>query len=186
MSHEPPAGGAPDWYTPPEIFRALDLEFDLDPSAPALPRASWIPARRRISLPDDGLAATWEGRIWLNPPYGAETGKWVGKLAEHGDGVALVFVRTDTPWWQSAAVRASAICFVAGRVGYIDGRSSEDAGPRGHKGRAGQPGRAGAGSCLLAYGDECALALSLSRLGTVVVAERACVEAQVDLWSAAA
>jgi hypothetical protein len=39
--HEPCIGETSEWYTPPEIFKALDLTFDLDPlrsSAPT-PRA---------------------------------------------------------------------------------------------------------------------------------------------------
>jgi DNA (cytosine-5)-methyltransferase 1 len=119
--HEPPAGGSPEWYTPPEVFGALGIEFDLDPCAPPLPRAHWIPARRRISLPDDGMQAPWSGRVWLNPPYAVETARWVSRLAEHGDGISLTFTRTDTPWWQRALGMADAVCFVAGRVEFIPG-----------------------------------------------------------------
>lgn len=82
FTHEPPAGGSPDWYTPPWLFARLALRFDLDPCSPALPVAPWIPAAARYSLPQDGLRLPWVGRVWLNPPYAAETGAWVGKLAE--------------------------------------------------------------------------------------------------------
>jgi hypothetical protein len=47
-----------DWYTPDSIFSALGITFDLDPCAPPLPAATWIPAAYRISLPNDGLAVT--------------------------------------------------------------------------------------------------------------------------------
>lgn len=154
MSHEPPAGGPPDWYTPPEVFQALGLRFDLDPCAPPPPQAAWIPAEARYCLPVDGLARPWFGRVWLNPPYATQTARWIGKLADHGDGIALTFVRSDTPWWQAAAARASAVCFISGRVNFIDGTGARR-----------QRSRAGAPSCLLAFGIECGQAVIGSGLG---------------------
>lgn len=82
------------WLTPPEILAALG-PFDLDPCAAPSPRP-WPTAARHIELPDDGLAAEWSGRVWLNPPYGKHTGDWLAKLAGHNNGIALVFARTDT------------------------------------------------------------------------------------------
>lgn len=165
MSHEPGAGGSQEWYTPPALFEALGLTFDLDPCAPPLPAADWIPARRRYSLPDrDGMAEPWEGRVWLNPPYATESARWIGRLAEHGDGIALVFTRLDTPWAQDALRRAAAACFIQGRVNFKAG-----AGAR--LGRADRRSRAGAPSMLLAYGERCAAALSSCGLGVVVRAE---------------
>jgi hypothetical protein len=179
FGHEPPAGGSCEWYTPPEIFRALGLPFALDPCAPPWPRADWIPAARRYSPPDDGLELPWFGRVWLNPPYARETARWVARLAEHGDGIALVFARTDTAWWQAAIAGAHAVCFIAGRVNFIPSD------PR-FRSSNGTPSSAGAPSCLLAYGDDCAGALIRSGLGACLVAEDACVRAQLELWEAAA
>lgn len=173
FTHEPPAGGSPEWYTPPHIFGALGLEFDLDPCAPPLPKASWLPVRERYSPPVDGFALPWRGRVWLNPPYATETARWVGRLAEHGNGIALVFARTDTPWFQGAVELAHLVCFPAGRVEFVPGH------PRASRSRAGAP------SALLAFGDDCAAALARSDLGVCLVAETACVSAQLDLWQAA-
>jgi hypothetical protein len=39
---------------------------------------------------------------------------------------------------------------------------------------------------LIAFGAVCAVALARSGLGVVMVAQQACIRAQVDLWSAAA
>lgn len=168
-----------DWYTPPELFAALGLDFDLDPCAPPLPAADWIPARRRISLPQDGLAIDWQSyalappppkpsiltqteaatwpkeRIWCNPPYGEQTGKWVGKLAAHGRGIALVYVRSDTRWWQLCAAAAHAVCFIAGRVDFVPAHRNDVT-------------KNVAPSCLLAYGADCAEALHKSGLGLTV------------------
>jgi len=34
-----------EWYTPPSIFEALGLSFDLDPCSPGKEVVPWIPAR---------------------------------------------------------------------------------------------------------------------------------------------
>jgi hypothetical protein len=172
FTHEPGAGGSPEWFTPPEIFTALDLAFDTDPCAPAPHLAPWIPASLRYSLPVDGLAQPWYGRVWLNPPYGTETGRWVGRLADHGNGIAFTFTRADTPWWQSAVARADLVCFVAGRVEFIPGDLEFR-----------RRSRSGAPSCLIAFGEDNALAVLESGLGTCLVASAEAVRAQAELWA---
>lgn len=156
--HERSQGESVEWYTPPEIFQALAITFDLDPAAPVggLP---WIPAQRSFSRADDGLTQPWNGRVWLNPPYGRGIEQWLNRLARHGDGLALVFARTDTRWYQEIVRRATAICFIAGRLSFI----------RGDRSRA---GTAGAPSVLLAFGLPCALALVEAGLGQTVVLPR--------------
>lgn len=158
-----------DWYTPPSIFAALGLQFDLDPCAPPAPAMEWLPARERISLPADGLAVNWgsrvgyhgghTARVWLNPPYGDQAGKWVGKLAAHGCGIALVFARTDADWWQACAAKATAVCFLAQRVSFVPGHRSD---------RSCKSPNAAAPSCLLAYGGTEAQACADSGLGLTV------------------
>jgi DNA N-6-adenine-methyltransferase Dam len=147
--------GAPvEWYTPPEIFTALGLAFDLDPCSPpgGLP---WVPASTHFDKSHDGLARPWHGRVWVNPPYDRETGNWLRRFVEHQHGVALVFARVDTKWFHSIAARIDAACFIAGRLRFV---------------RAdGSPGKpAPAPSMLLACGDECAAALTACGLGFVM------------------
>lgn len=83
------------WLTPPEIIKACG-DFDLDPCCPAtLP---WNTATNSYSLDgkgEDGLVLPWEGRVWLNPPY-SNWVPFVKKLKEHGNGIALIFARTET------------------------------------------------------------------------------------------
>lgn len=116
MSHpyaSRPNAGTHDWLTPPEIVRALGA-FDLDPCAAS--GQPWPTASRMIAPPDDGLIARWDGRIWLNPPYGQHTAAWLGRMAEHGDGVALVFARTETAMFQRFVwPHADALLFMAKR-----------------------------------------------------------------------
>ena len=75
-------------YTPPEIFEALNVTFDMDVCAPSggLP---WIPARRFIDELEDGLSVTWSGTVWMNPPYSNPT-PWINKWLQHKNGFALV------------------------------------------------------------------------------------------------
>ena len=150
-THEAP-GRTVEWYTPPWIFEALGLKFELDPAAPP-GGVPWVPARRSFSELEDGLAQPWRGRVWLNPPYGRDIGRWLDRLATHGDGMALVFARSDTRWFQSVVPRATACCLIAGRIRFVtaDGRTG--------------PASAGSPSALLAFGLSCALALSTARLG---------------------
>lgn len=103
------------WLTPPHIIEALGGpdSFDLDPCA----HPGWPTAKRGICLPDDGLAAQWEGRVFLNPPYGRETFDWLDRLADHDRGTALVFARTETSgFFRSVWPRASALLFLEGRL----------------------------------------------------------------------
>ena len=113
-SHTKPNNGATvDWLTPPEIVKALG-PFDLDPCCyKAMP---WRTADHMISPPADGLSFEWFGRVWLNPPYGPETGKWLEKLAAHGNGIAIVFARTETRmFFKHVWPKASALFFLQGR-----------------------------------------------------------------------
>lgn len=150
--HLPNEGKTSEWYTPAHVFDAIGLRFDLDPCAPPC-GVPWVPASRHFSEADDGLRQPWAGRVWLNPPYGKEAGRWVKRLAEHGDGIALVFSRTDVAWWHAAVPSATAVCFIRGRLTFVAG--------------AGQsaPGNSGGPSALIAYGRECADALQRSGLG---------------------
>lgn len=151
--------GSTEWYTPPHVFEALGLEFDLDPAAPhgGVP---WIPARRHLTRADDGLSRPWHGRVWLNPPYGRQTPAWLRRLARHGDGIALVFARSDTAWFQQFAPQATVLCFVAGRLRFVPGDA------RSRRSTAGAP------SLLMAFGLPCALAVAQSGLGQSLLVPR--------------
>jgi phage N-6-adenine-methyltransferase len=156
FTHESTALDIPvEWYTPPSIFQSLGLVFDLDPCSPGAERTN-VPARVHWSLPTDGLAEPWFGNVWCNPPYGRETGRWMHRLAEHGTGIALVYARTDTRWFQQTVAQADAVLFIAGRVRFINGATGQ------------QGGGASAGSMLVAYGSANAHVLARSNLGICV------------------
>ncbi|HWT92514.1 MAG TPA: DNA N-6-adenine-methyltransferase [Solirubrobacteraceae bacterium] len=153
-------GSSVEWYTPPEIFEALGLSFNIDACAPP-GGVPWVPAKRSFSRADDGLAQEWRGRVWVNPPYGRGIEKWMQKLSAHGDGIALVHSRTDTRWWQAALTEATAICFIRSRVRFVNGRTGEQIGP-------GSP----MPNVLIAYGLACGMAVANSGLGSTLIVPR--------------
>lgn len=128
-----------EWLTPPEITDALG-PFDVDVCAPITP--PWKIAPRSFTIETDGLASSWDWDfVWCNPPYGKETHKWLAKMKEHNNGIALIFARTDTRMFHDYVFNADAILFIKGRLSFYD--------VQGKKG-----GTAGAPSCLVAYGPE--------------------------------
>lgn len=112
-----------EWFTPPELIKALG-EFDLDPCSPV--NRPWDTAKKHYTKEVDGL---WEGRVWLNPPYGKETFKWIERLAHHGDGIALIFARTDTKGFhEQYLLRQTAFSF--SRAGFLSTTLKGEKGPQ--------------------------------------------------------
>lgn len=64
--HEPCIGQSDDWYTPPDMLKALGERYDLDPCSPGAKH--WVPADRVFTISDDGLAQPWDGFVFMNPP----------------------------------------------------------------------------------------------------------------------
>ena len=137
-------GRTNEWLTPPFILEALTKQpyglFDLDPCACIT--QPWRTAETMYTINDDGFNKKWFGRVWLNPPYGKETGRWLNKLAEHRSGIALVFARTETKmFFDSVWSKASGIVFIEGRLYFHR--------PNGERGLT----NAGGPSCLISYGE---------------------------------
>lgn len=121
-SHQSAKAKTDEWLTPPEILAALG-PFDLDPCAPVTP--PWPIAARHFTVEDNGLLRQWEGRVWLNPPYGNQTGRWLARLVTHGIGTALIFARTETEFFFKHVWHdATALLFLEGRLNFhfVDGR----------------------------------------------------------------
>lgn len=132
VSTDSQAAESHTWLTPLTLVKSLG-EFDLDPCGfPGHPTA-----KKLVTLPEDGLAVTWVGRVWLNPPYGKHAEKWMRKLKDHGNGIALVFARLETKWIQPFLddgffMLHKRITFLSNRKGY--------------------QGNAGTGSILIPFG----------------------------------
>jgi hypothetical protein len=82
-----------EWLTPPDLVKKLG-EFDLDPCAPV--NAPFYHAANYYTIEQDGLSKQWLGRVYCNPPYGRGMDLWLEKLKYHGNGIALIFARTET------------------------------------------------------------------------------------------
>jgi len=128
--HEKPVEGIDTvWLSPPGLIHALG-PFDLDPCAAPDPKP-WPTAAKQITLPDNGLAQEWTGRVWLNPPYTKEIGKWFEKMRDHGSGIALIFARTEIDAWHEFIwPSAHSVFFFNGRLAFDlpDGTKAKGAG----------------------------------------------------------
>lgn len=116
-SHHSAAADNVEWLTPPEVLKALG-PFDLDPCAPVefdpngVPYRPWPTAARHYSIEGDGLKQPWAGRAYVNCPYD-DVATWLGRLADHGQGTALTFARTETRWFfRTIWERATAVLFL--------------------------------------------------------------------------
>ena len=92
-------------YTPPWLFEALGIHFDLDVASPVEPLPWPIPATNRYTIEDDALTQPWHGKVWMNPPYSKPT-PWVERFINHNNGIALLpFTRGKwfTNLWNSDA-----------------------------------------------------------------------------------
>lgn len=136
-----------EWLTPPELVKKLG-EFDLDPCSPVNP--PFVHAKTNYTVIENGLVKKWFGRVYMNPPYGKDLYKWLDKLQKHGNGITLIFARTETKFFfEHVWDKADALLFVKGRIRFYH-VSGE------------QGGTPGAPSVFIAYGKNNALALKNS------------------------
>lgn len=139
-----------DWITPKWLIERLG-PFDLDPCASQT--QPWPCAAKSICLPKCGLRAKWPSKsfVWLNPPYGKATAKWLDKLAQHNNGIALVFARTETRmFFNSVWPKMRSVLFLEGRLTFYR--------PDGSRPATGN--NSGGPSVLIAYGDRAERILS--------------------------
>ena len=108
--------GGDSQYTPPWIFEALNIEFDLDVCAPpgGIP---WIPAKNHYSEKEDGLTSEWYGRVWMNPPY-SKPDPWMRKFIQHGNGVGLVCI-SKSNWFMDLWDSQVSFVFPLPNIGFI-------------------------------------------------------------------
>ena len=99
----------------------------------------------------------YKPRIWLNPPFGREAVKWLNRMVQHGNGIALVPARTETAMFYTCVwCAADAVLFIKGRPHFHH--------PSGERAAF----NSGAPICLIAYGKHNADVLRASGLGHVV------------------
>lgn len=141
--------GKTEWLTPPDLVKKLG-DFDLDPCCPINP--PFLHAKTNYTIKDDGLLQEWFGRVFLNPPYNRKLYLWLEKLKKHGNGIAVLFARTETKFFfENIWNDADAILFVKRRIKFyhVNGK---------------QGGSPGAPSVIVAYGKNNAEILKNSKI----------------------
>lgn len=118
-----------EWATPQELYDSLNAEFhfNLDPCA----TKENAKCAGFYTKEKDGLKQNWGGqRVFMNPPYGREIGKWVQKAFVEIKGlkppqiiVALLPARTDTKWFHDYIYNKAEIRFLRGRLKFNDGKN---------------------------------------------------------------
>ena len=114
-----------EWETPGDLFDRLNKEFNftLDPCCTAKNKK----CEKYYTVEDDGLSMDWSGeRVFMNPPYGREIGKWVEKAyMSRALVVALLPARTDTKWFHDYIYYGkSGIKFLKGRLKFGNAKNS--------------------------------------------------------------
>ena len=112
-------------YTPAKYLdaaREVLGGIDLDPAS-CLKANQIVRADRYYTAKDDGLRQPWTGRVWLNPPYGGESGVFVAKLVDEylagNVTAAIILVNahcTDTAWFQP--LFDGVLCFTNHRINF--------------------------------------------------------------------
>jgi len=116
----------PDWETPPELFEAINSEFNFDLDVCASDTNHKI--KNYYTIEDDALNQDWtKNRCWMNPPFGRVIGAWMEKAYKSALKGALVVclvpARTDTKWWHDYAIKGQ-IRYKKGRIKFVGADSS--------------------------------------------------------------
>lgn len=145
-SHQQSIGKSQVHITPKWIIDALG-PFDLDPAAAG--QRPWDCAKENFTVATDGLSRTWNGFVWLNPPfnrYGILA--WIHRIASHGNGIALLHARTETAWFRPCWQHASGIFFLRHRVIFCKPDGSPQTTSKGEVANSGAP------VCFVAFGQK--------------------------------
>ena len=116
-----------DWYTPPWLFKAAGLVFDVDVAAPVEPSRRTCPALEYLTPVEDGLAHPWHGAVWCNPPY-SDPAPWVERFAAHLTGGMMLVPAASAMWLGRLVACADAITLVRCEFGRPNGTREK---PRG-------------------------------------------------------
>lgn len=121
--------GNNEWYTPKEYIeaaRAVMGWIDTDPASSEIANTV-VQATQIFTEADDGRDKTWNGRVWMNPPYAqpliADFAEAVSSKIETGEidqACILVNNATETRWFQRMLSVCSSVCFPSGRVRFVD------------------------------------------------------------------
>jgi site-specific DNA-methyltransferase (adenine-specific) len=119
-----------EWETPKDFYNKLNNEFDftLDPCC----TKQTAKCKKYYTIKDNGLIQDWSNeRVFMNPPYGREIGKWIKKAYNESIKGALVVclipARTDTRYWWDFIFPYAEIRFIKGRLKFTNNGKSAPA-----------------------------------------------------------
>jgi len=127
-----------EWYTPPEYIEAARQtmgDIDVDPASTEYANKI-VGAIRYYTIDDDGRLQDWAGNVWMNPPYSqpliADFTNLLVKKYKAGEikqACVLVNNATETNFYQNMLSCVSAVCFIKGRVKFIDKNGNSSGAP---------------------------------------------------------
>lgn len=130
--------GENEWYTPVvyiEAVRAVMGSIDVDPASSDIANQV-VEATVYYTVEDDGRLQSWQGNVWMNPPYAqpliSEFCELLIKkylVGEVKQACVLVNNATETVFYQNMLKVCGAVCFIKGRVRFIDEQGKESGAP---------------------------------------------------------
>jgi hypothetical protein len=141
-----------EMFTPLWVFDELQLVFDLDVASSNNPYIV-VPAKNKFTIEDDALAQTWEGLVWMNPPFSGVT-PWVEKWLNHKNGLCLVPLSSNGRWVNTLWESDAELVYLPANMKFIGGQDGKMVA---HRWRC----------ALWAIGDEAIKALKDSGIGKV-------------------
>jgi len=130
--------GENEWYTPiayVDAARAVMGSIDVDPASSDIANQI-VKATKYYTIEDDGRSQSWQGNIWMNPPYAqplisefCELLVQKYKAGEVRQACVLVNNATETVFYQNMLKVCGAVCFIKGRVKFIDEEGMESGAP---------------------------------------------------------
>ena len=156
--------GNNEWYTPAkyiDLAREVMGGIDCDPATSEIANQT-VKAKTIFTAEDDGLAQTWRGRVWMNPPYAqplmSDFAEAVSAKFESGEieqACILVNNATETQWFQRMVSVANAVCFPKSRIKFLDPQ--------------GKPGAPLQGQAIIYMGDNIELFVAAFKLEGAVL-----------------
>lgn len=130
--------GNNEWYTPPAFIQAAREamgSIQVDPASSAIANKT-VGAETFYTIDDDGLVKPWRGNVWMNPPYAQPlVAQFSEAVADKYDkkeikrACVLVNNATETAWFQRMLSSAAAVCFLRGRVRFLDAAGEPSGAP---------------------------------------------------------
>jgi len=130
--------GNNEWYTPSvyiEAARQVMGSIDVDPASSDTANQT-VKAIAYYTAENDGRVQPWQGNVWMNPPYAqplisefCELLVQKYKAGEVQQACVLVNNATETVFYQNMLNVCSAVCFIKGRVKFIDEQGQESGAP---------------------------------------------------------